>query len=186
MLADENNLYSITVPVENQSLSQRSLGFSSALEILEQRLNNGSLNHDAIDFTVPFAHPEQYIESFSYIKDVAQPDLIKLNVHFDSEALKPFLPASYEKNKSSQVILLQINAIRNFDDLNSLVAILKNINSVQSVFIQHVFSDHILIKVSYSENPSFFIKQLIHNPHLTIIETNDLIDFPRLSFEWVS
>ncbi len=180
--AGASDALSVVVPVANQSEQQRMMGFGAALQLLANRFNENLSSDHLIDFTVPLEHPEQYVESFSYITDPESTDVLQMAVHFDRHALQDFLPQQHAVPVQNFVI--EVNGIHSASNLQAVEAYLTHVPSLQSVFIRQVFNDKVELVVAFEGDKYQFIQALHFGQHLSA-ENTDKENQSLLSFEWI-
>lgn len=175
LLAADENMYNVIVPVQNQSIEARTDAFAQGLQTVADRLN-ATLPEDQ--------QPEHYIESYSYVTDPDQSDVLEINILFDQQALKSFLPK--QQALQSQILFLHVTDIANLVDLNTLMENVKHLHGVQSVFIQRVKDDQVDMQIAYQGNQAVLIQALLSNQHLVSTATEDTTNSSQLHFKWMS
>lgn len=175
--------YSVVVPVENQSGAQRQVAFLDALhEVVETLVANPNVKQD-VDLSVLFAHPELYVESFSYLSDPEQQDALNIVVHFDRQALSQFFPQQH--TTQSQSVSLQISGVTTAPMLNAVTHYLSQINAVKSIVIQQVSADHVTVSVMLQGDISRFIQALLAGQRFVSLSAENAPDQSALRFKWV-
>lgn len=174
------DMYTVVLPVENQSKPQQQIAFEVALH---QLVDTHPSFKQASDLSTLFDHPELYVESFSYQSDPEQEDALKIIVHFDRGALSPFLLQSHAVQ--SQRLDLQISGVTSELILNSMTHYLSSINAIKSVMIAQVMDENVTLSVTLQGNIGNFIQTLLSSQHFVALNTDDPLDQSALRFKWI-
>lgn len=175
--------YSATVAVPDQSEAARRPAIHDALQSVISTLSNDpSLNHDS-DTSILLEHPEQYVESFSYITDPDQDNGLEIVVHFDRAALKPFFVQAHTEKEQSMNI--QISGIASAQDLNAMTQYLKQLRNIQSVSVIQVNGVDVVLSLVLSADENVFLQTLQVDQRLALLNANDGQEKSALRFKWV-
>ena len=183
---DAVDIYSVIVPVENQSDSQRQAAFVIALQEVTNSLNANSNIKSNADLSELFAHPEHYVESYSYQTDPEQQDALNIIVHFDREALSPFFLQQHVAQ--SQHVDLQVSGITSALALNAMMHDLSQMNAIKSLTITQVKSESVIVSVMLQGNVANFIQALLTDQHFASLSAEDsqtLEEQTALRFKWI-
>lgn len=181
VFAPAADVYDVTVPVEDQSGPKRLEAFALALQTLSDRVQSEASANVQIDLSVPMEHPEQYVESFSYVTD-SDTNLLAIDVHLDRQALQAFLPKPEEKK--SQTLNLQITGITSLLALDALTNDLSQIKQVNAVTISQVINDKVTLLIVFQGNMASIIQALEQDQHLSALDTAESSDQSPLFFQW--
>ncbi|MES2205029.1 MAG: DUF2066 domain-containing protein [Pseudomonadota bacterium] len=176
------DIYTVVLPVENQLEPQRQDAFATALQQVVGNLSASPNVKSDADLSEIFAHPERYVESYSYLSDPEQTDVLQIVVHFDSQALGSFFPQQHVAQ--SQRLNVQISGITSAETLNAAMHFLRQINTVKSVMIEQVSGENIILSVFLQGNSNSFAQILIDSQHFVSLSAEDS-DQSTLQFKWV-
>lgn len=175
------DVYSVTMPVENISEPQRQAAFTEALHhVVDNLAANPNIKSDA-DLSELFAHPEYYVESYSYLSDPEQQDTLQIIVHFDPQALRPFFPQQH--TLQSQRLSLQVSGMTSAETLNAVTDYLAQISAVKSVTIEQVLGENVILSVFLQGSESHFIQILLSDQRFVSLSAEDS-EASALRFKW--
>lgn len=180
---DKDN-YTATVAVAGQSERQRSIAFTEAAHEVADNLNADSSVEQQQDLSLLFAHPEQYVASFSYIADPEQQDALEIKVRFDRDALQPFFAS--KNMQKAQRLDLQVSGINSAQSLNALTQYLNQINSVKSLLVSQVNGETVRLKLELQGNQAVFIQKLLTDQRLVSLDAQDSNELSALNFKWIA
>lgn len=181
---DQQDAYAASIAVTDQSESQRITAFAIAAHVVADNLNAGASVKQQEDLSPLFAHPEQYVASFSYVTDPEQPDALEIKVRFDRDALQQFFAP---KNvQQSQRFDLQISGISSEQSLNALTQYLTQIDSVKSLTIKQVNGESVVFGLKLQGNQANFIQRLITDQRLVSLSAEDSNEPSALCFKWIA
>ncbi len=176
------DIYSVVLPIENQSEPQRQVAFATALQQVVGNLSANSTIKSEADLPELLAHPERYVESYSYLSDPEQQDALQIVVHFDRQALSPFFPQ--QQVVQSQRLNVQVSGVTSAQMLSAVTQALSQISAVKSVIIEGVSGENILLSVLLQGNVSGFIQTLLSSQHFVSLSSDDS-DQSELRFKWI-
>lgn len=180
---EQMDIYSVAVPVENQSESQRQAAFSVALHEVVNTLNANPNIKSNTDLSKLLEHSEVYVESYSYQTDPEQQDALKIIVHFDREALNQFFPQLHATQ--SQPLNLQISGVTSTQSLNAITDYISQMNAIKSVMISQVMGENVTFSVVLQGNVSVFIQALLTSQRFVSLSAEDSLDQSTLRFKWI-
>ncbi len=181
---EKDDIYNVTVAVENQSELQRQAAFSQALHEVVDKLSITRAVKQEPDLSALFTHPELYVESFSYRSNSEQDEGLAINVRFDRDALSQFFPQ--QEIVESQRLVMEISGIISEQNLNEAMSYLSQINSIKSVAIQQVNGGTVMLLIVLQGNEANFIQTLIADQRFVSLSAENPEELSALRFRWIS
>ncbi len=180
----QDDIYNVTVAVENQSESQRQAAFAQALHEVIDKLSVTRAVKQETDLSALFAHPELYVESFSYGSSSEQDEGLAINVRFDRDALNQFFPQ--QEIVASQRLVMEISGIISEQNLNEAMSYLRQINSIKSLTIQQVNGVTVMLLIVLQGNQANFIQTLMTDQRFVSLSAENPEELSVLRFRWIS
>jgi hypothetical protein len=181
---EKYDIYNVTITVENQSESQRQAAFAQALHEVVNKLSVARAVKQEADLSALFAHPELYVESFSYGSNSEQDEGLAINVRFDREALSQFFPQ--QENLPSQRWVMEISGIISEQSLTEAIRYLSQINSVKSVTVQQVNGATAMLLIVLHGNEANFIQTLMTDQRFVSLSAENPEELSALRFRWIN
>ena len=182
---EKDDIYNVTVAVENQSESQRQAAFAQALHEVVNKLSvSRAVVKQEANLSALFAHPERYVESFSYGSNSEQDEGLAINVRFDRDALSQFFPQ--QENVQSQRLVMEISGIISEQNLNEAMSYLSQINSVKSATIQQVNGATVMLLIVLHGNEANFIQTLMTDQRFVSLSAENPEELSALRFRWIN